>query len=69
MRESLGDLELIDDETLSNIHNWLDINIYKHGTQYNTGDLVKKVTGKDLDWMPFIEYIKSKFYSIYSIEY
>lgn len=65
VQNDIGNLDTIDDKILKKIHDWLDKNIYKYGTQYNTKELVKKVTEHDLDWKPFIDYIKTKYYGIY----
>lgn len=50
---------------LKPLREWLRVNIYQYGKLYKTGELVKKVTGEDLNPDYFIRYLEEKFSSIY----
>ncbi len=43
------------------IKKWLNKKIHAHGKTYKAGELVKKVTGEDLNSRYFIEYLKEKY--------
>jgi carboxypeptidase Taq len=47
------------------VKNWLMENVHHHGNLYDPADLVKTVTGKDLDIKPFLNYLDAKFSAIY----
>jgi carboxypeptidase Taq len=49
------------------LHNWLKENIHQHGKKYTASELIKRVTGKDLDISPYIQYLKNKFGTLYSL--
>jgi len=46
---------------------WLRENIHIHGKLYSANELIKKVTGENLNSKYFIEYIKNKYSEIYNI--
>jgi len=47
------------------VKNWLVENVHRRGNLYDPADLVKTVTGKDLDIKPFLNYLDTKFSAIY----
>lgn len=49
------------------LHNWLRDRIYSHGSRYTPSELVRKVTGKDLDAGPYIRYLRDKYSEIYGL--
>ena len=51
----------------SNLLSFLRENIHQYGRIYQARDLVKRVTGEDLNPDYFIEYLEKKFYQIYRI--
>ncbi|MHA2288483.1 MAG: carboxypeptidase M32 [Promethearchaeota archaeon] len=51
----------------SNLLSFLRENIHQYGKIYQARDLVKKVTGEDLNPDYFIEYLEKKFYPIYNV--
>ena len=46
---------------------YLKEHIYQYGKTYYARDLIKKVSGEDLNPMYFLDYIEKKFYPIYGI--
>ncbi len=40
---------------------WLRVNVHQHGKRYTGRELIKNITGKELDYKPFITYLKNKF--------
>ena len=46
---------------------WLKENIHIHGKMYSASELVKRVTGENLNSKYFIDYIKEKYSKIYNI--
>ena len=51
----------------SNIVNYLRENIHQHGSIYRANDLIKRVTGEDLNPDYFLKYVEEKFYPIYGL--
>ncbi|TFF88204.1 MAG: carboxypeptidase M32 [Promethearchaeota archaeon] len=51
----------------SNLLSFLRENIHQYGRMYRARDLVKRVTGEDLNPQYFLDYVKRKFYPIYRI--
>ena len=68
MKKDIGGIKKIDKECLKKIFDWLNEKIYNTGSEYSSVELVKKITGKELSSGYFINYIKEKYYSIYSIK-
>jgi carboxypeptidase Taq len=46
---------------------WLRANIHRHGSRYVPAELVKRVTGSDLDAGPFLRYLTTKYGEIYGL--
>jgi carboxypeptidase Taq len=60
--EDLGDLEeqFARGEFLP-LREWLKEQIYRHGSRYPPRDLLRRVTGSDLDPEPYLRYLRTKF--------
>ena len=61
-RAELGDLQ---DQfargEFSSLREWLCEQIYRHGSTYPPRELLRRVTGSDLDPEPYLEYLRAKF--------
>ncbi|MFX1572614.1 MAG: carboxypeptidase M32 [Promethearchaeota archaeon] len=51
----------------SNLLAYLRENIHQHGSVYRANDLIKRVTGEDLNPDYFFKYVEEKFYPIYRL--
>ena len=51
----------------SNLLNYLKENVHQYGKIYKAPDLIKKITGEDLNPDYFIKYVEDKYYPIYGI--
>ncbi|MFX0007488.1 MAG: carboxypeptidase M32 [Promethearchaeota archaeon] len=51
----------------SNLLDYLKENIHQHGLIYRAPDLIKRITGEDLNPDYFIKYVETKYYPIYGI--
>ena len=51
----------------SNLLNYLKENVYQYGLIYRAPDLIKRITGEDLNPDYFIKYVEDKYYPIYRI--
>jgi carboxypeptidase Taq len=49
------------------LHNWLIENIYQYGAKYTTSEIIRRITGRDLDVQPLMRYFKRKYGEIYSL--
>ena len=52
---------------LRNLHSWLKENVHKFGSLYTPSEIIKRVTGEELNSKYFINYLKEKYYKIYNI--
>ncbi len=52
---------------LQPIKNWLDNNLHQYGSLYFPTELIKKITGKPLDYTYFTKYIIKKYSEIYDL--
>jgi carboxypeptidase Taq len=50
------------------LHNWLKDNIYTYGSKYEPDELIKRVTGNELDTGPLMRYMRSKFGALYNLD-
>jgi carboxypeptidase Taq len=50
------------------MRDWLQQNIHVHGRQYNSNELLKKVTGRGFTSEPFERYLVSKYQDIYQFD-
>jgi carboxypeptidase Taq len=61
-RADLGDLEgQFARGEFSPLREWLREHIYRHGSRYPPQELLRRLTGSDLDPEPYLEYLRSKF--------
>lgn len=51
----------------STLLSYLRENVYQYGRIYRPNELIRKITGSDLDPKYFINYLKKKFYPIYKV--
>ncbi|MFX1315236.1 MAG: carboxypeptidase M32 [Promethearchaeota archaeon] len=49
----------------SNLLNYLKQNVHQYGKIYRASDLIKKITGEDLNPDYFVKYVEDKYYPIY----
>jgi carboxypeptidase Taq len=50
---------------LETIKGWLVKNVHSYGDLYDPADLIKKITGKELDAEPYLEYLREKYSGLY----
>lgn len=68
MSQDIGDIERqISLGHFDDIKNWLRKNIHSAGKTYTAGELVKKVTGEELNSKYFSDYLEKKYGEIYKI--
>jgi carboxypeptidase Taq len=54
--------------TKGNLHGvkqWLTENVYRYGNLYDPADLIKKITGEELNIQPFLSYLNTKYAKLY----
>lgn len=59
--------ELVESGNFKPILAWLKENIHRHGALLEPSELVKKVTGEEINPQYFVEYIEAKYKGIYEI--
>lgn len=68
MRQDLPEMdEQIARGDLSAIREWLKEHVHRHGGVYTPGELIRKVTGEDLNAQYFIDYLNRKYSRIYEL--
>lgn len=68
MKKDIPDVfEKVEKGNLEVIHEWLKENIHKHGSIYTSSELIKKVTGEELNAKYFIDYLNNKYTEIYNL--
>ncbi|CAN5284561.1 carboxypeptidase M32 [soil metagenome] len=61
-REDLGDLEeQFARGEFARLREWLSEHICRHGSRYPPRELLRRVTGSDLDPEPYLQYLRTKF--------
>jgi len=61
-RADLGDLEAqFERGEFAQLREWLREHIYRHGGKYPPRELLRRVTGSDLDPEPYLGYLQTKF--------
>ena len=61
-RAELGDLEeQFARGEFSRVREWLREQIYRNGSKYPPRELIRRVTGSDLDPEPYLKYLRTKF--------
>jgi carboxypeptidase Taq len=48
--------------------NWLQENIYRHGRKFTANELVQRITGGQISIQPYIQYLRTKYGSLYDLE-
>jgi len=62
VRADLGDLEeQFARGEFAPLREWLSEHIYRHGSRYPPRELLRRVTGSDLDPEPYLQYLRTKF--------
>lgn len=67
MKKALDIDELLRTGQFDKILDWLRENIHKHGCLKKPNEILKDVTGEDLNPMYFIEYLENKFEKLYNL--
>ncbi|QHS16847.1 carboxypeptidase M32 [haloarchaeon 3A1-DGR] len=49
------------------LHDWLAENVHRHGSRYETNELVKRATGEDFSAAAFTDYVESKYGELYDV--
>ena len=49
------------------LHGWLRENIYRHGSKFTAAEIVERATGSALTIDPYIEYLRSKYGTLYAL--
>lgn len=58
----------VENGDLDSVHQWLKENIHKYGAVYEPQELIKKVTGEELNAKYFIQYLNNKYSEIYNLK-
>lgn len=66
MRKDLDLENLLENGQMEIIKNWLKEKIHKYGLLKDTGEIMKKVTGEELNPKYYIDYLKEKYFGIIS---
>ena len=45
----------------SELNNWLKEKVHKHGSVYKPGELIKNITGEELNSKYFLKYLREKY--------
>ena len=68
LNEKPNVMEEVKHGNLTEITKWLDEKVHMHGAIYTPEELIKQITGEELNPKYFIDYVKNKYYKIYDIE-
>ena len=49
------------------LNKWMKEHIWQYGCCYTSGEMLKRLTGKTLDVVPFLDYMKEKYADLYGI--
>ena len=52
---------------LTQLLQWLRDNIHRHGSKFTPRELVQRVTGGEMDSLPYMRYLREKYSDIYSL--
>ena len=47
------------------LHDWLEDRLYRHGAKFTPAELVRKITGENINPAPYLAYLNDKFRGIY----
>jgi carboxypeptidase Taq len=50
---------------LKSIHRWLVQNVHSYGNLYDPADLIKRITGRNIDSKPYLDYLQEKYRELY----
>ncbi|QKG93959.1 carboxypeptidase M32 [Halorubrum salinarum] len=66
--DDIDDLDAkIADGEFGDLHDWLGENVHRHGSRYETNELVKRATGDDFSADAFLDYVDEKYGELYGI--
>jgi carboxypeptidase Taq len=61
-QQELGDLEAdFERGEFGRLREWLRDRVYRHGRKFPPRELVRRVTGSDIDAGPYLAYLRAKF--------
>ncbi|MFC5278587.1 carboxypeptidase M32 [Halorubrum rubrum] len=64
----IDDLEgSIADGDFDRLHGWLGENVHRHGSRYETNELVRRATGEDFSADAFLAYVEGKYGELYDL--
>lgn len=67
MKKDLPDMEQkIGAGNVTSVTEWMRDHIWKYGSCYTAGEMIRKLTGEGLDAGPFLRYLKEKYTGIYA---
>jgi carboxypeptidase Taq len=49
------------------VKNWLIKNVHSYGNLYDPAELIRKITGKELDVEPYLNYLREKYSKLYDL--
>ena len=68
LNAELPDLEAqISRGNFTELVGWLHENVHRHGGKYEPMDLLKRITGEELNAKPYLEYLTGKYSEIYGL--
>ncbi|MBS9776043.1 MAG: carboxypeptidase M32 [Fusobacterium sp.] len=67
MKKDLDIDKILENKELSKIIKWLEEKIHKYGRLKDTPEIIKAITGEDLNPKYYIEYLKEKYSKIYDL--
>jgi carboxypeptidase Taq len=50
---------------LKDVNRWLNTNVHSYGDMYDPADLIRKITGKNLETQPYLKYLREKYSELY----
>jgi carboxypeptidase Taq len=50
---------------LKDVNRWLNTNVHSYGDLYDPADLIRKITGKNLETQPYLKYLREKYSELY----
>ncbi len=67
-RKEIGDFDgLVRKGELTNIKEWLSEKVHKHGKLLEPSEIIKQVTGEDINSKYLVEYLENKYKGIYNL--
>ncbi len=71
LKSARQELPSLDDDLalgrFDDLREWLIRNIHQHGRHHRAPQLCEKVTGRQLEVMPFLDHLRGKFFPIYGV--